>query len=153
VGLPSCTFLIPPARRSRAHSDEPAAHDGRSVRVFPTAILAEHLADSETRAAAAVFYGATLIHTSFTFNMLWWLGRWRRLLAKDVSDQGVRTISRRYGVALLCYPAARALAFVSVWLSLGVHLCWHCEVHCLNAPNGAPRWVSHQIGSATAAVA
>jgi hypothetical protein len=33
----------------------------------------------------------------------------------------VRTITRRYAVALRCYPAATALAFVNVSLSLAVH--------------------------------
>jgi len=39
-----------------------------------------------------------------------------------VADQGTRSITRRYAVALLYYPAATGLAFVSVWLSLEVHL-------------------------------
>jgi uncharacterized membrane protein len=90
---------------------------------FPTAILAEHLTDPETRTAATVFYGATLVYTSLAFNALWWTGRWRRrLLGKDVADEGVRTITRGYTAALFCYSAATALAFVNVWLSLGVHL-------------------------------
>jgi uncharacterized membrane protein len=90
---------------------------------FSTAILAEHPTDPATRTAAAVFYGATLVYTSLAFNALWWIGRWRRrLLGKDVADQGIRTITRRYALALLCYPATTGLAFVSVWLSLEVHL-------------------------------
>jgi hypothetical protein len=39
-----------------------------------------------------------------------------------VAEQGIRTITRRYAVALFCHPAATGLAFVSVWLSLGMHL-------------------------------
>jgi hypothetical protein len=74
---------------------------------FSTAILAEHPTERATRTAAAIFYGATLVYTSLAFNALWWIGRWRRcLLGKDVADQGIRTITRRYALALLCYPAA-----------------------------------------------
>ncbi len=90
---------------------------------FPTAILAEHLADTQTRTAATVFYGASLVFTCLSFNLLWWVGRWQaRLLGPGVSPQGVHTITRRYAVALVCYPAATALALVNVWLSLTVHL-------------------------------
>ena len=39
---------------------------------FPTAILAEHLADPATRTTATVFYGATLVFSSATYNLLWW---------------------------------------------------------------------------------
>ncbi len=70
---------------------------------FPAAVLAEHLADPGTRTAATVFYGASLVFTSLTFNMLWWVGRWqRRLFGTGLSEQGVRTITRRYAVALVC---------------------------------------------------
>lgn len=89
---------------------------------FPTAVLADHLADPGTRTAAAAFYGATLIFTSLTFNVLWWLGRREEFLAADSSARGVRTITRRYAVALACYAAATGLAFASVWLSLSIHM-------------------------------
>lgn len=89
---------------------------------FPTAVPAANLADPTTRTAATAFYGATLIFTSFTFNALWWLGRGHGLLREtDVSDCGVRTITRRYGMARACYAVATASAFVNVWLSLSIH--------------------------------
>jgi uncharacterized membrane protein len=90
---------------------------------FPTAVLADHLADPATRTAATVFYGATLIFTSFTFNALWWIGRRQGFLREtEASNRGAHTITRRYGVALACYAIATGLAFVSVWLSLSIHL-------------------------------
>jgi uncharacterized membrane protein len=89
---------------------------------FPTAVLAEHLADPTTRTAATAFYGTTLVFTSFTFNALWWVGRHQGFLREtDASNRGVRTITRRYGVALACYAIATALALVNVWLSLSIH--------------------------------
>jgi uncharacterized membrane protein len=90
---------------------------------FPTAVLADHLADPITRSSATVFYGATLVFTSLSFNLLWWVGRWKgRLLGTKSSEIGVRTITWRYAAALPCYAVATALAFVSVWLSLAIHL-------------------------------
>jgi len=89
---------------------------------FPTAVLAEHLADPTTRTDATVFYGATLVFTSVTFNALWAVGRWRgRLLAAEPPAAAIRTITRRYLVALICYAAATGLALVNVWFSLAVH--------------------------------
>lgn len=90
---------------------------------FPTAVLAEHLADPATRSEAAVFYGATLVFTSLTFNVLWTVGRWHgHLLGREPSEHGVRTITRRYAVALPCYAAATAIALINVWLSVAIHL-------------------------------
>jgi uncharacterized membrane protein len=89
---------------------------------FPTAVLANHLADPGTRSLATAFYGATLVFTSFSFNLLWWVGRQDSLLGAKVAREGVRTITRRYAVALPCYAVATGLAFVNVWLSLAIHL-------------------------------
>jgi uncharacterized membrane protein len=47
---------------------------------FPTALLAAHLTDPETRTAATAFYGATLVYTSLAFNLLCWIGRGRQRL-------------------------------------------------------------------------
>jgi hypothetical protein len=56
---------------------------------FPTAILAEHLADPAARTQATVFYGATLIFTSLTFNLVWWAGRRHgRLLESAGHERG-----------------------------------------------------------------
>jgi uncharacterized membrane protein len=90
---------------------------------FPTAILAEHLADQAACTQATVFYGATLIFTSLTFNLVWWTGRWRgRLLGPAFHERGLRTITRRYAFGPISYVLATGLAFVNVWLSLGLHL-------------------------------
>ncbi len=96
---------------------------GVSFLPFPTAVLADHLDDPATRTSATVFYGATLIFTSLSFNVLWYVGRrGARLLGHEISQQGLDTITRRYAIALGCYAGATALAFVNVWASLGVHL-------------------------------
>jgi uncharacterized membrane protein len=95
---------------------------GVSFLPFPTAVLAAHLADPSMRVSATAFYGATLIFTSLTFNALWWVGRSQGLLEADSQDPGVRVITKRYVVALICYVTATGLAFISVELSLAIHL-------------------------------
>jgi uncharacterized membrane protein len=90
---------------------------------YPTAVLAEHLPDADSRMPAAVFYGATLVVTAISFNVLWWAGRGRRrLIGADVHPDGMRTITLRYGLGPLLYATATAVAFVSVWASLSIHL-------------------------------
>jgi uncharacterized membrane protein len=95
---------------------------GVSFLPFPTAVLAAHLADPSMRVSATAFYGATLIFTSMTFNALWWVGRSQGLLEADSRDPGVRVITKRYVAALICYVTATGLAFISVELSLAIHL-------------------------------
>jgi len=96
---------------------------GVSFLPFPTAILAEHLADPATRTAATVFYGATLVFNSGTYNLLWWAGRTRpQLMDSNLDRKGLRTITTRYTLAFFCYAAATCLALVNVWLSLMIHL-------------------------------
>jgi uncharacterized membrane protein len=94
---------------------------GVSFVPFPTAVLADHLADPATRTDATVFYCATLIGTSLTFNGFWWVARHGNLLKTHSRGDDIRTITRRYLVALVCYAAAAALAFVNVWISLAIH--------------------------------
>jgi TMEM175 potassium channel family protein len=95
---------------------------GVSFLPFPTAVLADHLTNPSTRVAATAFYGATLVFTSITFNLLWWLGRrHRRFVETSMPAQGMRTITRRYAIGLVGYVVATCLAFVNVWLSLAIH--------------------------------
>jgi uncharacterized membrane protein len=89
---------------------------------FPTAVLADNLADPATRTAATAFYGVALVFTSITFNLLWLVGRRQHLFGTKLPKQAVQTITRRYAVALPCYAAAAGVAYVNVWLSLAIHL-------------------------------
>jgi uncharacterized membrane protein len=112
---------------------------------FPTAVLAEHLADPAARTQATAFYGATLVYTSITYNLVWWTGRWHgRLLGAGLQQQGLRTITRRYTFGPISYALATALAFVNIWLSLAVHLAvalWNARSERRTpaaAPGGRP---------------
>jgi TMEM175 potassium channel family protein len=90
---------------------------------FPTAVLAQHLPVASDRLAATVLYGGTLVAIAILFNAVWWTGIWGgRLLGSDIDHAGVRVISARYRLGPIAYLAALALAPLSVWLTLGVHL-------------------------------
>ncbi len=89
---------------------------------FPTAVLAEHLAEADARTPAAVFYGGALVVSALAFNAVWWSGiRNRRLLGADLDDDGVRTITRRYALGPVSYGVATGVAAFNVWASLGIH--------------------------------
>jgi len=91
---------------------------------YPTAVLAEHLPDADSRTPAAVFYGGTLVVIAISFNVLWWAGRGRRrLIGADAHPEGMRTITFRYGMGPVSYGIATAVALVNVWASLAIHLC------------------------------
>jgi uncharacterized membrane protein len=91
---------------------------------FSSAILAEHLADPDTRPLASAYYGVTLTYITVMFNLLWWLGRRQRkeLHLEPHLVQGERTITIRYAVSLACVVAAAAFTLVNVWLSLSGYL-------------------------------
>ena len=90
---------------------------------FSTGVLAEHLAEPDSRVPATVFYGITLVLIAIGFNGVWLYGiRGRRLLGPDIDEQGVQTITSRYRLGPIGYLVATVTAFVSVWLSLAIHV-------------------------------
>jgi uncharacterized membrane protein len=90
---------------------------------FPTAVMAEHLADPDTheRAVAVAFYCGCFTVTAIFYFLMWWhAARNRRLIATHVSDEAVRAITRAYLPGSLLYLAATLLAFVHVGISLAI---------------------------------
>jgi uncharacterized membrane protein len=82
---------------------------------FPTRLLAEHLRDSDGR-AAAVSYGVTLTVTALFYAALWFYAAvGRRLLAAEADPRVVSGISRSYAPGAAMYAtAAVAGAFSAV---------------------------------------
>ena len=90
---------------------------------FPTAVMADHLADPDTheRAVAVAFYCGCFTVTALFYFLMWWhAARNRRLIASHVSDDAVRAITRAYVPGSLLYLTATLLAFVHVALSLAI---------------------------------
>ena len=89
---------------------------------FPTAVLAEHLPEPDTRRTAVALYSATLVVIAVAYNAVWWYAvSGRRLLDPDADPAAVRTITQRYAMGPISYGLSFALAFVNVWASLAVH--------------------------------
>ena len=89
---------------------------------FPTAVLATYLPSAESRTAAVVLYGANLVATAIFFNLVWrYAVKGRRLLKPDADQKLVDAVTTEYRLGPIFYGAATVLAFVSVWLSLGIH--------------------------------
>jgi uncharacterized membrane protein len=88
---------------------------------FPTAVMAEHLADPHERGMAVAFYCGSFTVTAVFYFLMWWhAARGRRLIASHVPDEAVRAITRAYAPGSLCYLAATVLAFVHVGVSLAI---------------------------------
>jgi len=90
---------------------------------FPTAVMADHLADRDTheQAVAVAFYCGCFTVTALFYFLMWWhAARNRRLIASHVSDDAVRAITRAYVPGSLLYLTATLLAFVHVGLSLAI---------------------------------
>ena len=90
---------------------------------FPTAVMAEHLADPDEheRAVAVAFYCGCFTVTAVFYFLMWWhAARGRRLIASHVSDEAVRTITRAYVPGSIFYLTATVIAFVNVALSLAI---------------------------------
>jgi uncharacterized membrane protein len=89
---------------------------------FPTAVVAAYMRDSEHRLAAALTWGVTLIFIAIAFDALWlYASRGRRLIDEHVSDERLRTRTRRYLPGPLMYGIAIGLAFVNPWISLALY--------------------------------
>ena len=82
---------------------------------FPTAVLAEHLAEGvgRDRTAAALFFGGAYVWMAVAFNVLWRYIR-RAGLLHDPAHPGARAISRSFGYGPLTYVAVMLLALVNV---------------------------------------
>ena len=94
---------------------------------FPTAVLAEHLQEPDARTDATVFYGVCLIIVSLAFNTVRWSASRPGLAGRDrESDERLiaarRHIRRIYAIGPSAYIGATLIAFVNVWISLGIHV-------------------------------
>lgn len=94
---------------------------------FPTSLLAEYLRHpgpnaQNARIAAAVYSGFSILMAVF-FNLLWrHAAENGRLLHPEHDRRKAQHISQQYRFGPLLYGLAFALAFVSVWASVGMNL-------------------------------
>jgi uncharacterized membrane protein len=90
---------------------------------FPTAVVAEHLAEGgESAQTAVAVYGAVFLLVGLSFGALFaWITRDDRLLGQLPPAGVVRATRLRFMVGTLVYLLAIALAFVSPAVALAVH--------------------------------
>ena len=104
-------------------SERPPAAARDAGAVSRSALVAEHIEESEAPAAAAVYAG-TYVAIAVAFDLLWrYAASRRRLLAQGAPGGGdVEAITRQYRVGPAMYLIAFVLAFVSVAASVGLCL-------------------------------
>jgi uncharacterized membrane protein len=83
---------------------------------FPTAVLAQHLGQSDQRAAAILYHG-TYFFIALFFNILWRYAI-RNSLGTEVDTVAANKIAAQYAVGPLFYLVCIALTWVNVAVSL-----------------------------------
>jgi len=93
---------------------------------FPTAVLAEHLQDSDGLRTAVLLYGGTGTVIAILFNAVWLHAVQRRtvLLDHHVSTTRIQRRTRRYVIGPMAYGITLPLAFVTPWLSLALYVVY-----------------------------
>ena len=87
---------------------------------FPTAVLAEHLAEGDAH-TAATFYCGTFIVNSLAWGAVFLAIMRDGLFRDDVTEDAIARVRRAYIVGPLVYTTATALAYVQPWLGLGLN--------------------------------
>ncbi len=89
---------------------------------FPTAVLARYLTQPGAQRIAVAAYSATTFVIALAFNAVWWYAMLHPALVGPHADrEGMRTITRRYAMGPVSYAVTVLLAFVNVWVCLGLH--------------------------------
>ncbi|MGH7538920.1 MAG: TMEM175 family protein [Gemmatimonadales bacterium] len=114
---------------------------------FPTAVLAEHLATGEAR-AAVTFYCGTFIINSLAWGLLFWVIVRGKLLRTDCDPETIARIRRAYTAGPLVYVVATVVALVqpvvglalnaALWL-LWIRLCYHTRLEATHTRHGTQR--------------
>jgi uncharacterized membrane protein len=89
---------------------------------FTTSLVAHHLSVGEAETAAGVYSG-NFLFVGIVWNVLWrYCSRGHRLLADEVTEDQVTTITRQYYVAPLSYGSALVISQFSGFASVAVVL-------------------------------
>src|SRR5437868_7071373 len=88
---------------------------------FPTALVADYIRIPDSRTAATVVYGLTMVAIAIMFNVVWRsASRAGRLLVAGVDQAGADRISRSYLGGPIAYTVTTLVALVSPFLALGM---------------------------------
>ena len=88
---------------------------------FPTAVFADYINDADHRTEAMLAYSGTFFFIALAHNALWfYVARRRELLDDHVTEERIRTRSRRYIWGPVAYGSMVPLALISPWISFGI---------------------------------
>lgn len=88
---------------------------------FSATVLAQAFRDGHGERTAVVLHGVTFEVAAILFNLIWWyVGRHRRLLDEDIDPAGVRSIGRRFRLALVWIATGTVLGAILPPLGVAV---------------------------------
>jgi TMEM175 potassium channel family protein len=83
---------------------------------FAASVLAQALREGQGERTAVVLHGVTFELAAILFNVIWWhVRRDRRLLGTTIDDAGVRSVGRRFQLALVWIAVG---TLVGAWLPI-----------------------------------
>lgn len=107
---------------------------------FPTAVLAEYIADPEHRQAAATFYAFGLFLPAFGWFLMWIYGTVvRNLTDPDLSPAYLRQLTIAYGISAILFLVTIAMSLFSPYAGIGA--CIVLTLLYLKAP-AEPKYIN-----------
>jgi uncharacterized membrane protein len=89
---------------------------------WPTALLAEHLRNTDdARIAGVIYSGLMMVHALIYIAIWWYVTGSGHLLRPTVAIEAARTTRTRFNLGAVVYPATIGLALISPWAMLVVH--------------------------------
>ena len=96
---------------------------GVTIAPFPTAVLAQNLADPLDVKVATLFYNGWFIFIAIMFNALWrYASSGGHLLAKSVDERTIRAQTRQFALLPVLYLVAFGVAWINGPLSIAISL-------------------------------
>jgi uncharacterized membrane protein len=86
---------------------------------FPTALVAEYVRNSDTRALATGVYCGTMTAIAIMFNVVWrYAGTGHHLLVPGITDEALAKMNRDYLAGPVVYAVTTVVAFIEPYVSL-----------------------------------
>jgi uncharacterized membrane protein len=87
---------------------------------FPTAVLAQSIAARSGMTVATTFYGAALVAVGISVNLMWRYAVRNDLLKKNLPDEKVKLLTRRFLMGPASYLVATLAALIVPWAALAI---------------------------------
>jgi uncharacterized membrane protein len=87
---------------------------------FPTAVLAEAIAQGSGMPIAAAFYGSTLVMVGIFVNAMWRYAVSQNLVKRTLDDAKLKLLTRRFLFGPVAYAIATVVALLLPWAALAI---------------------------------